>query len=330
MGHHRAERHDRRSRPSETPAPAAGSYVGRRVARPVVAEPATTAPSIVAALEPIVTLEPVVAPTPAAPGKRRAVKHAEPRGHRLRRLPSPPLLLGVATLAIAVVGTLASGTTAPVATSGESQLVAQAQVRPPSALSGESGTASINTVRGRELSRDSDRQALQQASESDLVEAAEAQVQERNAALGQLAAAVEKQAKRLSDDRWVVPLNPVVLTARFGDYGLWANYHTGLDFNGETGDPIYAIAAGVVTSAGYDGSYGNKTVVTLDDGTEIWYAHQTSLYVTVGERVAANQVIGTVGATGNVTGSHLHLEVRPGGGDPVDPFGAFGQHGINL
>ena len=115
---------------------------------------------------------------------------------------------------------------------------------------------------------------------------------------------------------------------RFGQYGLWASYHTGLDFNGNSGDPILAVANGTVTSTGYDGAYGNKTVVTLDDGTEIWYCHQTSIYVSVGERVNGSDVIGTVGATGNVTGSHLHLEVRPGGGGPVDPFQAFVEHGI--
>ena len=121
-----------------------------------------------------------------------------------------------------------------------------------------------------------------------------------------------------------------MLTARFGEYGLWANYHTGLDFNGENGDPIHAIANGVVTFAGYDGSYGNKTVVTLEDGTEIWYCHQTDQYVSVGDVVTGDELIGTVGSTGHVTGSHLHIEVRPGGGDPVDPYAAFIANGVQL
>jgi murein DD-endopeptidase MepM/ murein hydrolase activator NlpD len=120
----------------------------------------------------------------------------------------------------------------------------------------------------------------------------------------------------------------VNLTARFGDYGLWSGYHTGLDFNGNTGDPIMAIANGVVISAGYDGSYGNKTVVRLDDGTEIWYCHQNSFGVSVGDVVRGGEVIGYIGSTGHVTGSHLHVEVRPGGGDPVDPYLAMQQHGL--
>ncbi len=120
----------------------------------------------------------------------------------------------------------------------------------------------------------------------------------------------------------------MILTARFGDYGLWASFHTGLDFNGETGDPIHAISGGVVTFAGYDGSYGNKTVVTLEDGTELWYCHQTTQYVSLGDTVTPDEIIGTVGSTGHVTGSHLHVEVRPGGGDPVDPYAAMLQHGL--
>ena len=126
----------------------------------------------------------------------------------------------------------------------------------------------------------------------------------------------------------MLPVSPSVTTAEFGDYGLWASYHTGLDFNGSEGQPIMAVANGVVTSAGYDGSYGNKTVVTLDDGTEIWYCHQSSFGVSDGDTVRAGEVIGAVGSTGNVTGSHLHLEVRPGGGDPVDPYEAFVVHGV--
>ncbi len=101
------------------------------------------------------------------------------------------------------------------------------------------------------------------------------------------------------------------LTAEFGDYGLWSHYHTGLDFAAPSGTSIRAIANGVVTSVGYDGAYGNKTVITLEDGTELWFCHQTSFLVNEGDTVTAGDVIGTVGSTGNVTGPHLHLEVRP-------------------
>ena len=100
-------------------------------------------------------------------------------------------------------------------------------------------------------------------------------------------------------------------------------------FAAPTGTPLMAIANGVVTSVGYEGAYGNQTILTLEDGTEIWYNHQTSYDVSVGDNVVAGQVIGTVGSTGNVTGPHLHLEVRPGGGDPVDPYAALVVNGVN-
>ncbi len=266
-------------------------------------------------------------PLVAAPaGKRKAVKHAGSRGPLFRGLPSPPLLVGVTVLALAVGGAVASADDQPVVAGGD-------QVRafaPVSAMTGSTGSGRVTSVseRNRPVSRDSSRQALAAASDADLVAQAEKQAKQRDAALGQLAAAAENQAAKLASNQWVLPLRPSITTATFGQVGLWASSHTGLDFNGESGDPIYSVARGTVTSAGYDGAYGNKTVVTLEDGTEIWYCHQTTMDVSPGDTVAADEVIGTVGTTGNVTGSHLHLEVRPGGGDPVDPYAAFVVHGV--
>lgn len=118
----------------------------------------------------------------------------------------------------------------------------------------------------------------------------------------------------------VLPVADYRLTGRFGDVsGLWSSRHTGLDFAAPTGTPIRAVRAGVVVEAGYDGRYGNKTVLRLADGTELWYCHQSSTQARAGQRVRAGQVIGYVGTTGNVTGPHLHLEVHPRGGEAADP-----------
>jgi murein DD-endopeptidase MepM/ murein hydrolase activator NlpD len=129
---------------------------------------------------------------------------------------------------------------------------------------------------------------------------------------------------------WQPPVSGYRLTGRFGDTGYWSSVHTGLDFAVDEGTPVRAVAGGVVTEAAYDGSYGNKSVVTLEDGTEIWYCHQASLDVAVGDEVAVGEVIGAVGMTGNTTGPHLHLEVRPGGGDPVDPETAMAAHRLDV
>ena len=119
------------------------------------------------------------------------------------------------------------------------------------------------------------------------------------------------------------------LTARFGQCsGLWSHCHTGLDFAAPEGTPIHAIANGTVTDMGSAGAYGNRTIVTLEDGTELWYCHQSAFGVQKGQKVTAGQVIGAVGSTGNVTGPHVHIEVRPGAGDPVDPYQAMIAHGL--
>ncbi|MBW8749947.1 MAG: M23 family metallopeptidase [Propionibacteriales bacterium] len=126
----------------------------------------------------------------------------------------------------------------------------------------------------------------------------------------------------------VLPVHGYRLTGRFGDRSsLWTSVHTGLDFAAGSGTPIHSVAAGRVVSTGYDGRYGNKTVLRLADGTELWFCHQSRIDVEVGEQVRPGEVIGAIGSTGNVTGPHLHLEVRPGGGDPVDPFAWLRQRG---
>lgn len=266
-----------------------------------------------------------VTPSPdTVAGKRRAAKHSASRGPLFRGLPSAPVLLGIAALAVSAGGAVSASDPVLVG-SGLNSGVHQA-----SAMSGSSRASSTSLLNERNaaISRDTRRDAMEDKANADLIAAAEAQERQRNAALARYADKAEAFAKKIAANAWVYPTDPVVLTARFGEYGLWSSYHTGLDFNGNTGDPIMAVAGGTVTSVGYDGSYGYKTVVTLEDGTEIWYCHQNSYAVSEGDVVRAGQVIGEVGATGHVTGSHLHLEVRPGAGDPVDPYAAMVVHGL--
>ena len=89
--------------------------------------------------------------------------------------------------------------------------------------------------------------------------------------------------------------------------------------SGPSGSTIVSVAAGTVKSTGYEGSYGNRTIITLLDGTEVWYCHQSRFAVSPGDKVDPGQVIGYTGSTGNTTGPHLHIEIHPGGGDAVDP-----------
>jgi murein DD-endopeptidase MepM/ murein hydrolase activator NlpD len=268
----------------------------------------------------------IATPDAGVVGKRRATtgtRRSSTRGPLFRGLPSLPIVLGVAALAVSAGGALTAASTDLV--SATPSHVTQAN-----AWGGASDEATVSVLEAREaaVSRDSRRDALADAADRKLVQQAEEQVKQRNAALAQFAKQAEAQAAKIALNQWALPMEGYHLTAEFGDYGLWASYHTGLDFAAPSGTPIHAIANGVVTSVGYDGAYGNKTVVTLDDGTELWFCHQTSFAVNEGDVVRAGQLLGYVGSTGNVTGPHLHLEVRPGGGDPVDPYEALRVHGL--
>lgn len=127
----------------------------------------------------------------------------------------------------------------------------------------------------------------------------------------------------------VRPVDRYTLTARFGQCSShWANCHTGLDFAASTGTPVRAIMGGTVVWTTWGGAYGNLTKIQHTNGVQSWYAHQVSRAVEVGDVVTAGQVIGRVGATGNVTGPHLHLEVRTKG-TPVDPDRWLSAHGVS-
>ncbi|WP_412077308.1 M23 family metallopeptidase [Streptomyces xanthophaeus] len=166
-------------------------------------------------------------------------------------------------------------------------------------------------------------------------EAAAAKAEEKAA---QEAKAAEEAAKAKAEQERIaklagsysLPTSAYTLTSHYGQAGsMWSSgHHTGLDFAAPTGTPAKAVGAGKITSAGWSGAYGYRIVLELEDGTEIWYCHLSSMSVTSGS-VGAGDTIGRVGATGNVTGPHLHLEVRKGG-STVDPLAWLNSKGLNV
>lgn len=94
--------------------------------------------------------------------------------------------------------------------------------------------------------------------------------------------------------------------------------HKGMDFAAPTGTPIYAAAAGTVTSAGYSGNAGNLIIINHGNGLQTYYMHCHKIYVKAGQKVSKGQNIAIVGTTGNSTGPHLHFQVMSGG-TPVNP-----------
>ncbi|MGW0666269.1 M23 family metallopeptidase [Streptomyces sp. NPDC002746] len=131
---------------------------------------------------------------------------------------------------------------------------------------------------------------------------------------------------------YAIPTSSYTITSTFGEAGsMWSSgYHTGLDFAAPTGTPIKAIHSATVKSAGWSGAYGYRTVLELDDGTELWFCHQSSIGVSVGQQVTTGDTIGRVGATGNVTGPHLHLEVHTPDGTGIDPMPWLRARGLTV
>jgi murein DD-endopeptidase MepM/ murein hydrolase activator NlpD len=109
------------------------------------------------------------------------------------------------------------------------------------------------------------------------------------------------------------------LTSRFGR--RWGRMHKGIDIAGPTGTPINAAADGTVIAAGWSsGGYGNLVEIRHSDGTTTRYGHNSRLSVSVGQIVRQGQQVAEMGSTGHSTGSHLHFEIRPSGGDAVNPI----------
>ncbi|MDF2257928.1 M23 family metallopeptidase [Streptomyces ferralitis] len=128
--------------------------------------------------------------------------------------------------------------------------------------------------------------------------------------------------------KFVLPVSQRGLSAYFGQAGInWMSVHTGIDFPVSEGTPVMAATDGTVRTL-WNPSYGNMAIVTAPDGTETWYCHLSSTKVRAGA-VQAGTVIAYSGNTGNTTGPHLHFEVRPQGGEPIDPLPWLTEHGLD-
>lgn len=113
------------------------------------------------------------------------------------------------------------------------------------------------------------------------------------------------------------------LTSRFGyrlnPFTNKMQMHAGLDIAAAPGSPVYAPADGVVIFASYDETYGKLVSIDHGYGVTTRFAHNSQIYVHVGQKVSKYDVIASVGNTGRSTGPHLHYEVRISG-TPVDPI----------
>ncbi len=105
---------------------------------------------------------------------------------------------------------------------------------------------------------------------------------------------------------------------RINQYYSWR--HTGLDIDGNTGDPAYAPESGKVTRAGWNRGYGYNVIIDHGNGIVTLQGHMSRLLVKKGDTVKRGDVIALIGSTGWSTGPHIHLEVRING-RKVNPLG---------
>ena len=234
-------------------------------------------------------------------------RHRKPKSH------SGPAYVTAATLAAFAV----SGLNVPGAIG---------QARAGSGSAGAAGSAAAQLGSAKDIAAGQLRQTLatQQDQRASRLRAA------RTSAVKQVqeAAAAARAAREAARPKWVLPVDHYRLTAGFGEYGLWSHAHTGQDFACPVGTPVHALGDGTIIFAAYDGAYGNKIAIQHAGGLVTWYAHLSAYEVKVGAKVKAGQLIGLVGSTGNTTGPHLHLEIRPVKDQPVDPLPWLRAHGI--
>jgi murein DD-endopeptidase MepM/ murein hydrolase activator NlpD len=130
--------------------------------------------------------------------------------------------------------------------------------------------------------------------------------------------------------------DPVIITQYWGENAAWYqdaslhpgwSYpgHNGLDFAGWAGDVVTSVCDARINKIGFEaGGYGNYIRALLPNGWWAYYAHLTDIIVELGQKVRADDVIGTVGATGFATGTHLHLGLKDPKREKADPSGYKG------
>jgi murein DD-endopeptidase MepM/ murein hydrolase activator NlpD len=109
------------------------------------------------------------------------------------------------------------------------------------------------------------------------------------------------------------PIANSYITSGFGGradpFGGGSQFHKGIDFEADVGDPVLAVADGVVSYSGVRSGYGNVVEVDHGNGYVTRYAHNSRLTRSVGDLVRSGQEIAKAGSTGRSTGAHVQFEV---------------------
>lgn len=254
-------------------------------------------------------------PTPTSSGPHRAARHRRPT--LAERAPSslvPPLLAAATGVTLIAAGSVSlSYVLGDASTLTDTVAVSDADVAERAAAA-DRGSRSAGRA---DLS----------AGTMSLSEAAEAVTAEQQSAAAAREAEEADRADRADRaraeaerTRWERPLRA---------YQLLGPEDEGVSLAAESGAPVYAIGTGTITYAGTDAEYGQMIVIEHWDGTVTYYCYLSSFEKTGGE-VTVGELIGRVGNTGTTESSHLHLQIRPRGGEPVDPLPWLEKRGVDL
>lgn len=176
----------------------------------------------------------------------------------------------------------------------------------------------IAALEAEEQQKEKDAQAIQ----NEINKALEAQKKAAAAAAAKAAksgTAVNTAVTYKGNGKFLWPsASSTTITSKFG-YRIHPisgkkSLHRGIDISAPAGSNVLAAEAGVVLTAGYNGSYGNYVVINHGGGYVTLYAHNSKLVVKAGDSVTRGQTIAKCGSTGNSTGNHIHFEVQVNGG----------------
>jgi murein DD-endopeptidase MepM/ murein hydrolase activator NlpD len=277
-------------------------------------------------------------------GSRRVGRHRLARRSTIRKVQ----LFGLTAALAAAAGTTAfslnqAPAITPTASSGQPDTITTARINRRALGSRDASRASLTLESTRKKQADSVAQARAAklaANQTLTARRAVALQAAKDAAAAKAAAAAKQEAAGAAEKKTaeqvsisttavVLPVRSYTLTARFGQGGSrWASFHTGLDFAAPIGTPIHSVMAGKVIFAAFAGAYGRQVQVRHYDGTVTSYSHMSAFSVSVGQVVRAGGQVGAIGVTGNTTGPHVHFEVHPGGGAPIDPEPWLRAHGL--
>jgi len=132
--------------------------------------------------------------------------------------------------------------------------------------------------------------------------------------------------RHMTEREYVLPTRGKLMS-KFGRrvvVGGSAN-HKGWDFDGRIGEPAWAAQGGTVIEVDWHDQFGNYVVIEHENGDTTLYAHLSKTLTAVGDVLYQGDVLGEIGTTGQVTGSHLHFEYHPNGGEAADPALVLGN-----